>query len=503
MKNKRWVIGAVVGFFLLAGGAALFFQNAPHGSNDISKKEGIDYWTCGMHPEVRQAGPGKCPLCQMPLVPVLKEQAPAGALGDQEGYYGCGMKQEGHCPHCDKGDKDAKCVCGGHSFIQKGEALKHCPVCKKELQKIPPEEAVQKVDPGRPEKEKPLFYRNPMDPQVTSPAPMKDEMGMDYIPVYEEQQKPGLQEEGVVSRVRLKQDQSRLAGVVVEPVEKRALVKEIRAVGRIAFDPELAIAQEEFLTAVETRQKVGQSPDPDVIARSQDLLEKSRFKLRLLGMSEQEIDALETAKTAQMSLVLPEDKAWVYADIFEYDLAWVKQGQKAEVTTTAYPGEVFEGVIKSISPVLDPKTRSVRVRLEIDNPDRKLKPEMYANVVIQSLYEGPDGARKMLAVPQEAVLDTGTRKIVYVDAGNGTFLGKEVKVGPVAAAVVDGAPRLFYPVLEGLKGDERIVTKGNFLIDSQSQLTGGMSVLWGGSQELKSEGGTAQESAPITTEHQH
>lgn len=503
--KTKWIIGsfvllAVVAFVLIAA------RNFSVTAADNNRQDAA-YWTCGMHPQVRQDKPGKCPVCQMPLVPVAEGQA-KGLDQEDARYYGCGVKEEGHCPHCDKGQKDSQCICGGHSFVEKGHALKKCPVCKKTLNEIPDKDALRSRDdaaqqPKGKDKNKVLFYRNPMNPQITSPAPMKDEMGMDYIPVYEGQEGGQAKEEGVVSRVHIRQEQAQLAGVVIEPVSKIALFKEIRAVGKIAYDPDLAVSQEEFLTALETRQKVSNSPDPAVIERAQDLLQKSRFKLRLLGMSDEEIDELEADRKAQMSLVLPEDKAWVYADIFEYDLSWVRQGEAAKVTTTAYPGEVFQGIIKSISPVLDPKTRTARIRLQIDNPEKKLKPEMYANVVIQSVYKGSGGDKEVLAVPQEAVLDTGVRKIVYVDAGNGTFLGKEVKLGPLASAAVNGRQQPFYPVLEGLEAGERIVTKGNFLIDSQSQLSGGMSVLWGGSQEIGTEEQGAQKAGPVETQHRH
>jgi multidrug efflux pump subunit AcrA (membrane-fusion protein) len=425
---------------------------------------------------------------------------------EQEAYYGCGIEEEGHCPHCDQGIKDAACICGGHSFMEKGEALKSCPICKKPLKKIVSQDSTKELKTAK-AAPKVLYYRNPMSPEITSPTPMKDTMGMDYIPVYEEVQAPTrevAQEGQAVSRVHLTKDQAVLSGVVSEPISKLKLSKEIRTVGRIAFDPELAVAQEEFVTALETRQKVSMSPDPDVISRAQDLVDKSKIRLRLLGMGDEEIAQLEKDKTAQIGLVLPEDKAWVYADVYEYDLGWVKQGQAAEVAVTAYPGEVFGGAIKSISPVLDPKTRTAKVRLEIDNPQRKLKPEMYVDVVIKAVYKDQSGGEDVLAVPRDAVLDTGLRKIVYVDIGDGTFLGREIKTGPEASASVNGQKFTFYPVLSGLEGNEKVVTKGNFLIDSQSQLTGGMSVLWGGAQEIKAgEQAASQGAAPVATQHQH
>lgn len=460
MKNKK-IIGV---FIVLAVMSGLIIGCKAKAPVPQKGEHATKYWTCGMHPSVRvtdaeyKKGKTNCPICNMPLIP-LEEEKPATQQTQQtqETYYGCGIKEEGHCPKCDEGKPDAECICGEHSFMLKaktGEKIR-CPVCKRDLKEIKPEEV-----------------------------------------------KTATQEENILSRVKLSPRQTGLAGVVTVPIEKRHLTKEIKTVGRIAFDPQLRIAQEEFLTALETTQKVRESPDPDVISRAWNLLEKSRFRLKLLGMSDEQIDELEANKTAESSLVLPGEKAWVYAEVYEYELGWIKPGQEAKVTTAAFPGEEFTGIIRSINPVLDPKTRSARIRLQIDNPDLKLKPEMFVDVIVEAMYMAPDGSHEALAVPKEAVLDTGLRKIVYVDAGDGTFLGKEVVLGPEAGVDIDGQKEIFYHVLKGLSGDEMIVTKGNFLIDSQSQLTGGMSVLWGGAQEIK-EGSPSGENAPIETKHQH
>lgn len=125
---------------------------------------------------------------------------------------------------------------------------------------------------------------------------------------------------------------------------------------------------------------------------------------------------------------------------------------------------------------------------------------MYVNVFIESMYISPDGLHEVLAIPVEGVLDTGTRKIVYIDTGSGTYIGKVIKTGPEA---MDSQKVKFYPVLEGVSEGEKLVTKGNFLIDSQSQLTGGMSVLWGGATEIKKEAPSEGAEAPLQTQHKH
>ncbi|MBU1037533.1 MAG: efflux RND transporter periplasmic adaptor subunit [Candidatus Omnitrophica bacterium] len=467
-------------------------KEAPRSTAEQDK--GVAYWTCAMHPSVRisdeqyKKGTTNCPICNMALFAVSAvtepEVAPPvdGSQVTGDAYYGCGVTEEGHCPHCDEGIPDAECICGGHSFVLGSGKLTSCPICKKPLKKIDPKDLPGRIRPvelsGKSVPRKILHYRNPMDPKVTSSVPAKDSMGMDYIPVYEEDVASTGGGE-ILSRLKLSQEQVALAGIKTTVVGRQRLYESIRVVGMVAYDPELAVTQEEFLTAVETRQKVKDSSDADVIRRADDLIEKSRFKLRLMGMGDDEISELQKNGKSQLNLVLPEDKAWIYADIYEADLGWVKPGQEATITVAAYPGEEFNGTVKSISPVLDQKTRSARVRIETDNIGRKLKPKMYADVLIKSVYLPQDGSVEVLAVPTGAVLDTGVRKIVYV-VGDGEFLGKEVITGPKGAAMIDGKNVQMYPILGGLSEGEAVVTEGNFLIDSQSQISGVAAVAYGG-----------------------
>jgi len=498
MKNaerKFILFSSIVAISLLS--VCIFMEGCGKGTprSKAEQEKRIAYWTCAMHPSVRitdeayEKGAKNCPICNMTLIAVSAVTEPEGApltTGSQvteDAYYGCGVAKEGHCPHCDEGKPDAECICGGHSFVLGSGKLTHCPICKRSLKRIDPKDLPGTIHPVEPSKgsasRKILHYRSPMDPKATSSVPAKDSMGMDYIPVYEEDVAPTGDGE-ILSRLKLSQEQVGLAGIKTAIVSRQRLYESIRAVGMVAYDPELAVTQEEFLTAVETRQKVKDSSDADVIRRADDLVEKSKFKLRLLGMGDGEISELQKNGRSQLNLVLPEDKAWIYADIYEADLGWVKPDQEATITTTAYPGEEFKGIVKSISPVLDQKTRSARVRIETDNIDKKLKPKMYADVLIKSVYLPQDGSAEVLAVPTGAILDTGVRKIVYVVSGNGEFLGREVMTGHKAAAIIDGKDVQMYPVLSGLRPGETVVTEGNFLIDSQSQISGVAAVAYGG-----------------------
>ncbi|MBI5700176.1 efflux RND transporter periplasmic adaptor subunit [Candidatus Saganbacteria bacterium] len=246
--------------------------------------------------------------------------------------------------------------------------------------------------------------------------------------------------------VKLSTDEEKIIGVLTEPAKIRRLVKEIRAVGQVAYDPELFVAQQEFVGAADLK--------------DEGLLAAAKNRLRILGMGEEQIAELEKSGTPQSSLILPEDKVWVYADFYEYEAQWLKAGLEAKIVSPASPGEEYAGRVGAIEPLLKDETRTLRARIETDDPNLSLKPKMYVDVYLKAELPGA-----YVAVPSEAVLDTGMRKLVYVDLGGGNYSGREVKTGPEASGYV--------PILEGIKAGEKVVSRANFLIDSQSKLVGG------------------------------
>jgi len=273
----------------------------------------------------------------------------------------------------------------------------------------------------------------------------------------------------------------------------------IRTAAKIAFDPDLYMAQQEFIQAYRAREKVRAGAQAEIQDRLEALVLAAQFKLKLQGLSDEQIEELKSKTESERGLLVLDSTtpyAWAYLTIYEYDLASVKIGDHVVLKTVAYPGEEFNGKIIALDPVLDMNTRSIRARVEVANPEGKLKPNMYGDAFIHV------DLGQALAVPREAVLDTGTRKIVYVDLGKGEFRAQEVEVAGEATAVVGSEDRKFYPVVKGLKENDTVVTTGNFLIDSQSQLTGGMSALWGGATEIKQEG-TGPEKQEIKTQHKH
>jgi hypothetical protein len=298
-----------------------------------------------------------------------------------------------------------------------------------------------------------LYYRNPMNPEITSPVPMKDQMGMDYVPVYE---KPAA---GAHPGVYISPEKQQLIGVKKAKVEVRRLSGQIVTVGRVAYDPTLFTAQQEYLQAWKAHQSAQRADLTSMTEQSASLLKATRDRLLLMGMSNAEIDQMEKQGRPETSLYLPtsDDKTvWVYVTIYEYEAGLVKEGMAVRVDTLAYPGQIFQGRIVSITPLLEAATRTLKARALVDNPEGKLKLEMFANARIE--YD----LGEKLAVPEDAVMHAGTRNIVYIADPDGYFTPRTVTLG--------GKAQGYYEVLHGLSTNEEVVTSANFLVDSESKL---------------------------------
>ncbi len=296
-----------------------------------------------------------------------------------------------------------------------------------------------------------LYYRNPMDPAVTSPVPMKDSMGMDYVPVYAgEASQPS-------TGVRISQEKQQLIGLTKEAVTRRPLHYTITTDGVVAYDPDLFVAQAEYLQALKAVVATQDSTLPTVREDAAALAGAARTKLRRLGMSDEEIKAL-TMPQQNLYLPLEEGQVWVYLTVHEYEMSLVKQGEEVAIEAVAFPGEQFKGTIAAIAPVLDAQTRAARVRVLVQDPGKKLKPEMFVNAdVMVDLGE-------QLAVPESAVIDTGMKKVVYVVKEGDILEPRQITVGLKAQG--------YYAVREGLAEGDVVATSGNFLIDSESRLQG-------------------------------
>ncbi len=299
-----------------------------------------------------------------------------------------------------------------------------------------------------------LFYRHPMRPDVTSATPQKDEMGMDFIPVYQEEETTK-QESDVTGRgtFSLSQEKQQLIGVTTDTVSVRPLVHEVRSSGRVAFDPDLYAAIEEYR---QTALSISQMQQGPLESQSKELLKSAKTKLRLMGLSDDQIRKLASPNVDVTNLLLPKNAVWVYAEIFEYEVTPIKPGLRVEVETPSFPGKVFVGTVSSISPVVNNPSRTIRVRVQVANPESLLRPDMFVNArIVIDL-----GQR--LAISESAVLHSGDDAFVFRVEAGGTYVPTQVRLGVKS--------KDFYEVLDGLKAGDTIVTSANFLIDSESKL---------------------------------
>ena len=251
------------------------------------------------------------------------------------------------------------------------------------------------------------------------------------------------------------------------------------------YSPELVSTQEEYLLALKAVRTLGDSEFPEVAENARSLLEVTRQRFALWDITPDHIEDLErTGKVLQtLPLHAPSSgyvlnmqvrdgmhvtparelytladlsPVWVLAELYEYEIPLVRLGEEAAITFPYFPGKVFTGKVAYIYPVLEPKTRTVKVRFELPNPGWKLKPGMFANVELQ-ISRG-----ERLVVPSTAVLDSGTEQLVFVDRGQGMFEPRKVTTGV--------RTRDWHEILEGIEPGDPVVTSGNFLIDSESNL---------------------------------
>jgi Cu(I)/Ag(I) efflux system membrane fusion protein len=366
----------------------------------------------------------------------------------------------------------------------------------------------------------PLFYRNPMNPEVTSPVPAKDQMGMDYVPVYAD----SAGESGPAGTVQIDPVTVQNIGVRTALAEQRTLTRTIHTLGRVDYDeqritklhpkiegwieelyvattgeliaedhillsiysPQLVATQQEYLVALRNLETLSASPFPDVQQGARELVDTTLDRLRLLDVPEHQIADLTRTGEVQEQLhihspaagiainvgvregqyVTPQielytiadlSTVWVLVDIFEEELPWVRVGDHAQISVVGAPGRIFEGQLTYIYPYAESQTRTVKGRLEFENSDLLLKPEMFADVTIQA-----DPEVNVVAVPSEAVIRSGIREQVFVVRGPGKFEPREVQLGVSS----EGWTR----ILAGIAPGEEVVVSAQFLIDSESKL---------------------------------
>ena len=422
-----------------------------------AEEQGDQLWTCSMHPHILEDEPGECPVCGMTLVPV--------SGGGQEG------------------SARKSPAAGGEREI--------------------------------------LFYRNPMNPTISSPVPAKDEMGMDYVPVYADEVDQAVDQGPTVSINPVVVQNMNVQTAVVE---RRDLNQEIRTVGYLEYDqermvtvttkysgwvekvyvnyvgepvkkgqplfeiysPELVQTEQELLSAIEYSKKFDASSS-EAGRRASALVDSARERLRYWDISADQIGNLERTGEVfrTLQVVAPASglvmkrmaglegmavrpgmevyhiadlrSIWLSVEVFEHQVAQINIGSQAEIELTYFPGEVFQGRVRFIEPEFSEVTRTLRMKIEVPNPSGRLRAGMFGTVRFH-----PTAARQALVVPTQAILRTGQRDVVIVDLGEGSFSPREILMGHEGGGYAE--------ILEGLNEGDRIVTSAQFLIDSESSL---------------------------------
>lgn len=358
-----------------------------------------------------------------------------------------------------------------------------------------------------------------MDPTYISEKPGKSPMGMDLIPVYEGEEVASgstisidpvtVQNIGVRTAEVKRQPFSRIIRTVghIDYDEKGLYNINIKFPGWLEklyvertgdfvrkgqrlfeiYSPDLVATQKEYLLAYKNQQKLAESQFKEVSSGAHSLLGATRERLKFWDITDGEIQKLEQTGEVYKTLTIYSpangiiihknaiegsytmagmdlfrladlSTVWVYAHIFEYELSWIKVGQEVQMDLPYVPGRQFEGRVDYIYPYLDSKTRDVKIRLVFDNPVMELKPQMYANIRIDSKADG-----NALVIPSEAIIRSGKRNLVFIDLGSGKFRPQDVIIGPEGE---NGVTK----ILTGLEAGQRIVTSAQFLLDSESRL---------------------------------
>jgi RND family efflux transporter MFP subunit len=452
----------------LLSGAASCSKNSATG-----KPDDVDYYTCTMHPSVRSQNPkGKCPICGMDLVPVMK-----------------------------KGSDETHAEASSPAQQSKS--------------------AEEKTSPPQPSGRKVKYYKSTMMAGETSTKPAKDSMGMDMVPVYEDEKTPaGNKPSEFVVPVERQQQ----IGVRYAKVERKPLRHTIRAVGLIVpdktrnwqfvsrvdgyvqgldvsapgelvekdapllsiYSPDLFASEREFVELLRMRDE---AKTKDARETPQRLIESARRRLQLWNVTDQQITEIEKTRKPSDTLTLlspfrgvvqsvPVEQGksvkvgdmlvevadlsvvWVWAEFYENELSMLEVGQNFAITTASYPGEEFKGTISVINPFLDQTKRTAKVRIDIPNPDFKLRPGMYVNAELEM------DMGEALTIPVSAVMPTGTRSVVFIDKGQGKLEPRIVQLGTKYGNT--------YEVKSGLQENESVVSSANFLIDAESKVQGAL-----------------------------
>src|SRR2546423_6070039 len=427
--------------------ALLAFLITASCSRQSGNSGNVDYWTCTMHPSVHSKDPGKCPICSMDLVPVMKGSANPASK---------------NAPYHD------------HAAMLAGK-----PTGGGEMQGMP----------GMPGMKGAAESNASQTSEFVVPVERQQQIGVRYAKVERKPLRHTIRAVGLIvpDKTRNWQFVSRVDGYVQkldvtapgELVEKDAALLSI-------YSPDLFSSEREFVELLRMRD---QAKSKEARETPQRLIESAKRRLQLWNVTEQQIAELEKTRKASDTLTLlspfrgvvqsvPLEQGknvkvgdmlvevadlslvWVWAEFYETELSMLKVSQTIGITTKSYPGEKFQGTISVINPFLDETKRTARVRIDIPNPDFKLRPGMYVNAELEM------DMGNALTIPVSAVMPTGTRNVVFVDKGEGKLEPRIVQLGTKYADI--------YEVKSGLQENERVVASANFLIDAESKVQGAL-----------------------------
>jgi len=398
-----------------------------------AKPDNVDYYTCTMHPSVKSQDPkAKCPICSMDLVPVMKKNVGAS---EREGVNASHAHHAPNAPRDDAPDAPTE-------FTVPVERQQKIGVTYAEIRKKPFTHTVRAVGTVAYDKQR----------------------HWDYV----------TRVEGYVEKL--------FVFSRGEAVEKNAPVLTI-------YSPDLLTTQKEFVDVLQTRDEARTKGNEAVRDSTERLVESAKQRLRLWNIGDAQISELEKTRKPQELLTLLSpfkgivqnlgvdqgrrvmlgdhlvdiadlSVVWVWAEFYQDELPMLKKGLPMVMSTSSYPGEEFKGKISVIDPFINDVSRTGRVRIDAENADMKLRPDMYVDVnLTMDMGEGP-------AVPVSAVLPTGQRNIVFVDKGEGKLEPRFVDLGRKYGDV--------YEIKSGLKEGERVVTSANFLIDAEAKVQGAL-----------------------------
>jgi membrane fusion protein, copper/silver efflux system len=446
-RGSKKIVFAVLALALIFVGGLVFWQGRHGGEHVAGSEQAKVQYTCGMHPFIIQDEPGLCPICGMKLTPIRGDAAPGVARGERQ--------------------------------------IRH--------------------------------WTSPMDPTYIRDEPGQDYMGHDLVPVYEDGVAAGqividpvtIQNMGLRTEIAQKRDITRTVRTVgrigfdesrqysvnsktegwIDRLHVRETGRQVRRGEPLLeiYSPELVAAQQEYLLAMRNRDNLSSQTRPGFAAGADRLMEAARTRLQYWDISEKQIAELERTGQVRKTMTLHApasgvvtekmafegmaimagtelfrladlSRIWVLAEVYEFDLPWLRQGQRATVQLPYAPGVTFPARVDYIYPYLQGETRTQQIRLELDNPRLELRPEMYVNVLLDaSSKEG------VVAVPVSAVLYSGIGQRVFVHLGEGRFEPRSVDVGLQSE---DG----WIEIVSGIREGEIVVISAQFMLDSESRL---------------------------------